>query len=322
MPNGYVAPTGYSEPVQIAPKTRLKTAINEDFRAAHMAEHTWTLLPLGGGPESRLEHAGHADPALVGVEVREQHRATCAGAERATRSSTRLMPALTVWWSALSTFGRSTGLTLTAAPKFHWAAYSDLVVNSVMFSPMSTFFVHPNGTYAYFDQTHFYNTNGLPIRTGVTGTDSNYNLAQYWDATKVEHWIIDKVHLAFQLGKRKVEGDELPRAVQRRSGSRCSRRLSPSRSSRSSWSDLKATVTKLPSGTVSPYGLSLQVAWGGHNYRFGEDTVPNGSGIDGGDGNSGTIDWSLDYIHDGQLPQLADTHITFSSCVLIEALNG
>lgn len=71
-----------------------------------------------------------------------------------------LSQAFADWWGALMVYRPPVYLILAAAPSFAWYMYSDLVQNSIHKSPWSTFFVHPNGTWAFFDQSIIYNPYG------------------------------------------------------------------------------------------------------------------------------------------------------------------
>jgi hypothetical protein len=324
MPEGYVAPSShYTEPssAQVGVKQRLNTIISEDFRTAHMAGNTWTLMGLGALPPGQSDDTwGSQDMAMLryyvlGTDCMDNTNLRSAfqtafdyGPVRNTDAS------LVTWFYALGVFGSPVCLALTATPKFHWAMYSDLITNSIAVNPLTCFFVHPNGTYAYFDVTHFYNRNGLMFGTRSSYTDS----VTWWDATKVEHWIVDKVHLSFQLPKGRTEKEtsfvdlynDAVDALQPPPVTEPFTRLQTS--------DLQATVTKLATGTVSIDGLSLQITWGGHTYVFSEDSVRGTTDAYYAIGNSGTIDWSLDYLFGGVVPQLAHPHLTFSSCCLVE----
>jgi hypothetical protein len=332
MPDGYVAPSAYyTEPadMRVALKTRLNAIVTEDFRSAHMGSHTWTLLTLGNGltdwdgsPEinalrnwANINFEGSALNSL-----RFSHRGGTTGDPSVELAS---------WYAALRTYGQNVGLTIYQNPHFHWAAYADLISNAVMFDPMTCFFTHPNGTWAYFDQTQIYNTNGLPDpallqfrgrsadHTATTGTSWGWNVSRF------EHWIVDHVHLCFTLGMgRTVSKDtsfvELYNEAVGNLPPLHTETFNPI-----NVSDLKATFTLRPAGTTSPAGVSFRVSWHGHDFEVGEDNVLIADpGFYPFQANGSTIDLNLNYLLGGQVPSIVATNrIAFSSCALIEAAN-
>jgi hypothetical protein len=329
LPDTYTQPSAYyTEPVPTTVKHRLRALIETDFRATYMSSKTWTLMGLGANPPGEtVNDWSSQNMAVLRYWALNNEGATNASLSPIIPTSYPIInhPDVTLanWFMALAVFGRPVSHTFTDTPKFHWAMYSDLVVNSVMFNPMTCFFVHPNGTYAYFDQTNFYNPNGLPkLSSGSNGVDYQTTAGSSggWDVTKIEHWIIDRVHFAFTVAGNTYTKDTSFREIYNLAvgGLLPPPVTEPFQTINAA--DLQATITKLGNGSNSPYGTSLQAAWGGHNYAFNEDSLPYGAGFFG-DGNTGTMDLSLDYIFGGVIPPLADTHITFSSCLLIEASN-
>jgi hypothetical protein len=77
-------------------------------------------------------------------------------------------------------------------PRPGWWQYMGQLILRFEVSPQTTFFVHPNGSWAFFNQSFIYNGNGLHlVPIGTTGIG-----VSEWDAANMEHCIFDKVHFS------------------------------------------------------------------------------------------------------------------------------
>ena len=77
-------------------------------------------------------------------------------------------------------------------PRPGWWQYTGQLIQRCEINPHTTFFTHPNGTWAFFNQSLLYNKNGIHIVTlGNAGLGTNE-----WDVTNMEHCIFDKVHFS------------------------------------------------------------------------------------------------------------------------------
>lgn len=104
------------------------------------------------------------------------------------------------WWDkAMQTFLPLTALFWTDTPNFGWYLYADEIMNKLWVTADSTFFVHPNGSYAFFDQQHIYNKHGMYlVKNELTaqGTGQHEFLQPFLDESDpLEHVIFDCVHL-------------------------------------------------------------------------------------------------------------------------------
>jgi hypothetical protein len=100
-------------------------------------------------------------------------------------------------------------------PRWGWHQYSTLLPGIMNVHSRTTFFTHPNGTYAYFDDGWIYDRNGLPgdnvIGIGAggqagigqgSGNDWQRDTLATYDPSKIEHVIFDRVHFEIQAKDR------------------------------------------------------------------------------------------------------------------------
>jgi hypothetical protein len=311
--------------------------MQSDFRAVYVSGD-WTLLGLGAGPPGKSNTADWTDNELGVLRYYIISHSLGSGEGAAfngidvlgQRPPLNTMPIpwypadLAYWYGAIETYSKAIGLTLINNPRFHWYMYSDLIMNALAWTPWSTFFVHPNGTWALFDQSQVYNPNGVHMVGDVYYNSIYYlNLAATCDYSLLEHCIYDRVHLEFKLANSKYSADTTFRdlyndAVRRAIDDNIIPKdevfkpIAPV--------DLKATFSKLPDAANPSGGIYIQAVWEGHTYVFHEDSVSRGGTgfYDHYGGNSGSIDLSLDYLFAGVSPQANAQHKTFSSCLLVE----
>lgn len=334
-------------------KDKLTASMQQDFRAAfmHDSNGAWTFMTLAGGPPGKAGDVDWTDNevgvlrywvlqmeawAVNPIAVLGEHPPLNTGFS----PYTVVDPATAYWWGMLQTYGSTLNLTLISNPRFHWHMYADCIMNALACSPWSTFFVHPNGTWAFYDQSHVYNPCGIPTLEEISGSDglTDYTVpttkdvvwgtappgkAPGFDAALLEHCIYDRVHFEFAMP------DNLKYSVDSRFVDLYNEAVKNAKDAdivppgevfnTIAPVDLKATFKKLPNGTFSPTGLSLQVKWGSNTYLWGDASMSFGPGyVASFGGNSGTIDLSLDYLFDGASPQASAQRITFSSCLVVE----
>jgi hypothetical protein len=75
-------------------------------------------------------------------------------------------------------------------PRPGWWQHMGHIIERCEINPHTTFFVHPNGTWAFFNQSLIYNGNGIHI-INIGSPGLGYTEL---DVTKLEHCIFDKVH--------------------------------------------------------------------------------------------------------------------------------
>ena len=110
-------------------------------------------------------------------------------------------PILTAAGSAVRTFLNVCGIEhefmmFCTAPKFGWHLYQYWMAELVQFHQWDTFYTHPNGTWAYYNDRMLYDRNGLPRYWDGTSWSAGVtaNALSVYDAELVEHWIVDVVH--------------------------------------------------------------------------------------------------------------------------------
>ena len=97
---------------------------------------------------------------------------------------------LTQWyweWCSSNTVAYSIYATV---PKFGWQCYADLICQYLSMASPTSFYVHPSGTWCYWDNQHIYNPHGACY----TFQYSTVNQYDVWDPKKIEHCIFDRVH--------------------------------------------------------------------------------------------------------------------------------
>lgn len=316
---------------------KLTYAMQNDFRAEFLAGN-WTLLGLGAGPPGKSNTADWTDNELgvlrywiVGITGEAIAFNGIPVLQHVPPLNTNGLgyppwaPAdLVYWWGAIETYARAVGLVLINNPRFHWYMYSDLIMNALAWTPWSTFFVHPNGTWALFDQSQVYNPNGVHMVNDLYDNSLYFtNLAATCDYTLLEHCIYDRVHLEFKLANAKYSADTTFRDLYNQAvRNAVDANIIPKGEVFTPIApvDLKATFSKLPDASNPSGGIYIQAVWEGHTYVFHEDSVSRGGTgyVDHYGGNSGSIDLSLDYLFAGVSPQANAQHKTFSSCLLVE----
>lgn len=99
-------------------------------------------------------------------------------------------------------------MLLCTTPKYGWNYFQYIVMDIMQVREISTFFVHPNGSWGMFDDTQFYDLNGLPFQMSdatvsqpFVQPSSSLFFADYTDS-RIEHVIYDRIHFEFKNSKR------------------------------------------------------------------------------------------------------------------------
>ena len=167
----------YPDTMQDDKKTAIAAAVAQPGRSA-LDSGGWTYLGMN-------DYADWSYSFLTGVR---DHYAAGIGT---------ISAAQTYWYeNAMTAYGRlPVSLLYITQPKFGWYVYADEIMNRLSVTPRSTFFVHPNGSWAFWDQHRIYNPYGLPL-AGYAGNAVPDFIA---NAT-LEHVIYDAVHLENSKG--------------------------------------------------------------------------------------------------------------------------
>ncbi len=190
-----------------------------------------------------------------------------------------------------------------------WYQYTGEITRRIMISPYTTFFAHPNGSWAFFDQQFIYNRAGAG--TLITG-GGDFQCLVPLDVSNFEHCIFDKIAVGGKVGR-------------------------STSSAKLAYSDMRATfgadtaADQVDNAVV--YQL-LTINWQGYSARMDDHAYYTGTKIRSG----GLTAPNYEYYSDGNLqcaslgaywkspdgtqyviPQVLAQPVTFSSCVMISA---
>jgi len=217
-------------------------------------------------------------------------------------------------------------------PRPGWWQHSQHILRKCEINPHTTFFTHPNGTWALFNQSLMYNKNGIHlVGLGTTGLGTSE-----WDAANMEHCIFDRVHFSvwgsnstnstINTSFRELYNEAITRGIDDKTLT--------DNSSQIALNDMRVTFT--PGTIADPYDATvtyaqMQITWpSGYNSYYRE--ILYFSGAKGAGGSSyypgvggGALDLSLSTMwkaapEDGAAllaPEVEHTPITFSTCVMI-----
>ena len=235
-------------------------------------------------------------------------------------------------------FSDSYGALLITDPCLGWRAYGAVFVDAFQSNQHSVFFVHPTGSWAFYDQQQVYNLNGatypvMRVTSGPLGlaTDTYTPLK----ATLFEHVIFDRVHFVTTRG---VKANTSFRALYNKAVVKGTKdKTLVDEFLPIAMVDLRANFTVVPYVYApAPYGVNvtaavLRVAWGGGvGYLLdGVYTVAAAAGAQVVTGDQfGLIDASLGGIFvtapgGSTIINLnaVGTPIKFSSCAMIRGRN-
>ncbi len=341
LPLSYSQPSDlYAEPDQTSARAKLTAAATDDFRATWLADDSlgdWVFMPLQGGPPGK---AGNVDWTDTDMTVL---RYWAIQSEAAAASLQDIVPGspspvspppsidLCYWWNMIHTYASAINLTLINNPRFHWHMYADLIMNALAWTPWSTFYVHPNGTWALYDQSRIYNQQGVPENVIAEANGGTLDYTQLVDPTTWEHCIFDRVHIqASPTAQTNTTFRELyNQAVA--AGTDANSFVPGQVFESLALSDLQASFSKVTDATVSLYGLVLQMDWNGQSlafpgtndtYKYADEEVALGLGFVYGN-NTGTADLNLDYwfryFSSDASPQAFTQRATFSSCLMLDS---
>lgn len=100
-----------------------------------------------------------------------------------------------IWKAGLGTGEGNEHLWLCTTPKWGWHCYESVAQMALRLAVDTTFYMHPNGTWAFWNNAWIYNPQGTIDPVGASWDD--YNTLDYFDETQLEHVIFDKVSFAF-----------------------------------------------------------------------------------------------------------------------------
>jgi hypothetical protein len=233
-------------------------------------------------------------------------------------------PALNNWFgSGLNAYLPATPLLYVSTPRFSWYVYADEIVNRILLNPSSTFFVHPSGSWAFYDNQFIYNKHGMYGPTDNVDTLTPFQQ----DANALEHVIYDHVHI--ERGGVGVETTFLDMyniavAAGNKKDPPIENFITVTRAQTRANFDKTSTFTY----TSGDKWLDLKVLWYPHGFLYYPETGYKG-GVNGGYGfgdTGGLRNLSLGgafFSAPGYGGQMQDgyglnTPITFSSCLMVQ----
>lgn len=238
--------TLYPETIDAFAKTELDYRKNTRGRAAVEASPN-TLLPL-----HRLTN--WSDPGYAGYRNwrMEAYGAKSFGSPAPTPSA-EVQHTFDVGF-----LGFYVGPMLVTDPCLAWNAYGTRLVNLLHTTENSVFFVHPQGTWAFYDQQYVYNKHGVPNVWAGGVSQIQRDTYTGVDLTKFEHCIFDRISVT-PVGRDATFRGLYNRAVARGSaaGSLVAD-LQPIE-----LSDLRAVFTKHAITVGTATAAMLGVTWGG-----------------------------------------------------------
>ena len=227
----------------------------------------------------------------------------------------------------------------TATPKWGWYTYADEICNCVANGGDSTFYVHPSGTWAFWNNQNVYIPKGQP--TNGDGDVVDYLPGFDEDVKTIEHVIFDRVHFEMRNDHRVLGHHDTTflklynKAVEK---GQKEKTLEDGIETIGD-ADLRATFDK----DIYPYAqspfpdlqfLKLKATWDGRSYWFLETGIQGGpyylmsnpSPQQGGMvGLTFNVPWSdnSDYFAGNFIfPALQDPHIRFCNPIVIQTVNA
>lgn len=196
-------------------------------------------------------------------------------------------------------------------PRFSWYAYSDEIANHLWSTLHSTFFAHPSGTWAFFDQSMVYNKQGTDLFNPAT--DHLADTLTPFDPALLEHCIFDRVH--FERGDEAVL-DTTFRSLYNAAAEAARASPSPPDLENIELADIRATFEKTVQSSPSVQRLELKTTWFGVSgyYRDGAYTkaLSGSPSIDSDAG--GLLDHTLGSVYFPE-PNSAGTPFLFEDAV-------
>lgn len=272
----------------------------------------WVMMPLN-------DMRGWDDPELA--DMRLYYALLWNRKNPYTQPPPSYVPYDDNWW----TYGMNAYLAPNividvTTPRFSWYVYADEIMNRMQISPYSTFFVHPSGTWAFFDNHRIYNPYGVCQPQG-----SHEALTPCIQDMNLEHIIYDVVHLENKDGHLDTSFTALyNQAVG--AGRSAGTLLEPF--DLITKADLQVQFSK--ERVQDAYGvqwLQLRCTWGGQTIYYYETGFQGGAGPGHYYGNAGGLtdltmgssfyagpNMGLPLVGGARLPLVP---IRFSSCVMV-----
>lgn len=163
-------------PPEMADDTKAALAVQAALDPMAGMDETWTYLPLNDLRDWTT------DPDLIMLRdfliLRKYGTGPAHDSGYGDPLDGDALPIATRnWWlNGILVNSNQTPLLLVRKPCFGWAAYASEIVNRMQMTSHTTFFTHPNGTWAFYDQQRVYNRHGVPdiARTYSAATANVY----------------------------------------------------------------------------------------------------------------------------------------------------
>lgn len=88
-------------------------------------------------------------------------------------------------------FGDDIHMLYCDNPRWGWSGYQSALCSHMYIEPLTTFYAHPNGTYAFYNDSWIYNLNGQPLMAGAAAPA---DVLPSFDTDGFEHVVFDSVH--------------------------------------------------------------------------------------------------------------------------------
>jgi hypothetical protein len=196
-----------------------KAALANDFRFSYVLGAQWIFMPLQDNPDwtvtswplhpdwatndmlalrdvctkQQISSMTHIDPQSAALWTSKWDQIDPPTSGGTLQNHYKVI----YWWLAHAVHALPTQLAYVLTPMPGWYMYSDLIMGAMHKGPWSTFFVHPNGTWAFFDQSIIYNPQGVYRSYPGDISFVSYDTIDNFDQTKLEHCIFDWVHFEF-----------------------------------------------------------------------------------------------------------------------------
>jgi hypothetical protein len=224
-------------------------------------------------------------------------------------------------WAQYPGLGTGVGhLMFCTAPKWGWNTYQSLVADHVWCSPFTTFWTHPNGSYAFWDNSWVFNAQGFVRDLDV------------FDVAKLEHVVFDRLKLMITTNSGRALGSTTFRDLYNQAVTAgLDAGTLASDITLITYDQLRATFEKqvfLNSTGTPPTTLllDLKATWDSHIYFYPEpgicsphSPIPNTPVVHGLLGLNFGMDWRTGGGYTATInPVSANKHVRFANPLLIE----
>lgn len=228
------------------------------------------LVPLQEARDWTDTAMANARAYILGPSIHGSHQHATGPA-----STPAIQDTLTQWYWEWDTFMPVTYLVFCDAPKFGWHLYADLLCRYLNVNAATTYYVHPNGTYCFWDSAQIYNPMGAGADVDI------YDMEQLagWDPALLEHVIFDYVRLQVgNAGNTTTFQSLYNKAVV--AGTAAGTLVDTFTAITDA--SLRATFTKSDEALVGARNyLRMHASWNGHTY-YCDDPGVQGGGSAGG----------------------------------------